>query len=84
MPDEDAAAMSKLAPYAADYAPVVMKYMKPVMAGAFVGIWGMSIVTRMKLLSTLEKEALVRLNHANRNEAPPAPVPPPSNGKARK
>lgn len=62
IPQDDLDAMTMLAPYAAEYAPSVMKYMKPAMAGLFVGVWAMSCVSRIKLLSQLEKNAVAQLD----------------------
>lgn len=60
LPDEELSAMTSLAPYAAEYAPFVMKHMKPIMAGAFVGVWAMSCVTRVKTLQAMESRMLAR------------------------
>lgn len=55
IPAREKEALEYLAPYAADYAPMVLQYAKPVMAGLFVGIWGMSVAVRLKALGDLER-----------------------------
>lgn len=55
-PDMERKALVMLAPYAADYAPVVMAYMKPAMAGLFVGVWAMSVVRRFKQVEAVAEE----------------------------
>lgn len=56
--DKERSTLLYLAPYAAEYAPAILEYAKPVMAGLFVGIWGMSVTVRLKNLSKLHKETV--------------------------
>jgi len=53
LPAEDKAALRELAPYAADYLPAMGQYVKPAMALLFVGVWGFSVVTRLKAVQAL-------------------------------
>lgn len=57
---EDEAVLEELAPYAVEYLPEIAKYLKPVMACAFVGVWGLSVVTRTKILAQIHEELRVR------------------------
>jgi hypothetical protein len=56
IPQETLDSMEIFAPYAADYAPAMLAYAKPAAAFLFVGVWGLSVATRFKALSLLEKE----------------------------
>lgn len=57
LPKAEKEALTFLAPYAAEYAPMVTAYAKPVMAGLFVGVWAMSVTVRLKMLANLERDA---------------------------
>jgi hypothetical protein len=52
---EDLDAMEELAPYAAEYAPLIQQYLGPIMAIAFVGVWGFSVATRCKMLYQIHR-----------------------------
>jgi hypothetical protein len=56
MPASDKETLAFFAPYALEYADVVMQYAKPAMAGLFVLFWGMSITGRAKDLGALSKQ----------------------------
>ncbi len=56
MPPGDKETLAFFAPYALEYADVVLQYAKPAMAGLFVVFWGMSITSRTKNLASLSEQ----------------------------
>lgn len=58
IPSDDLKSMTTLAPYAAKYAPTVFKHFDKLMAGAFIGVWAMSVVTRLKYLHAEQLQVL--------------------------
>lgn len=58
MTETDKQTLAFFAPYAMEYAPLILQYAKPVLAGCFVGFWGMSIVGRTKAITAASKEYL--------------------------
>lgn len=56
LPEQEKRALAYLAPFAADYTPQVMQYAKPAMAFLFVGVWGMSVAVRLKILADIERK----------------------------
>jgi len=56
MPASDVEMLQSLAPYAAEYLPLITQYLKPVMAVVFVGTWSFSVVTRSKAIATLHEQ----------------------------
>lgn len=56
MPKETRDNLEQLAPFAAPYAHLVLRYAQPIMAGVFLGTWVMDVVVRLKLLRRMDLE----------------------------
>jgi len=56
IPKEDRAQLVELAPFAAEYAPAAMEYIKPAAAICFLLVWGISVASRVKHMHIIDEQ----------------------------